>query len=43
VVPKPALMAMSGDREPFTQAKGLTPHTFVKLLPLEQVWQSYAT
>ena len=37
VVPKPALIAISGDREALTQAQGFTPHTFVKPLPLEQV------
>ena len=37
VVPTPALMAISGDRDALTQAKGLTPHTFAKPLPLEQV------
>jgi len=37
VVPTPALMAISGDREALTQAKELTPHTFAKPLPLEQV------
>ena len=37
LVPPPALMAMSGDREALTQAKEFTPHTFAKPLPLEQV------
>ena len=37
VVPTPVLMAISGDREALTQAQRLTPHTFAKPLPLEQV------
>src|SRR5437588_8507496 len=37
VVPTPALMAISGDRNALTQARKLTPHTFAKPLPLEQV------
>jgi two-component system, OmpR family, response regulator len=37
VVPTPALMAISGDRDALTQARRLTPHTFAKPLPLEQV------
>ena len=37
VVPTPALMAISGDRNALAQARKLTPHTFAKPLPLEQV------
>jgi CheY-like chemotaxis protein len=37
VVPTPALIAISGDRDALIQAQGLTPHTFAKPLPLEQV------
>ena len=37
MVPTPALMAISGDREALTLAKGLTSYTFVKPLALEQV------
>ena len=37
VVPTPALMAISGDRDALTKARRLTPHTFAKPLPLEQV------
>ena len=37
VVPTPVLMAISGDRDTLTQARRLTPHTFAKPLPLEQV------
>jgi len=36
-VPTPVLMAISGDQEALTQAQGLTPYTFAKPLPLEQV------
>jgi CheY-like chemotaxis protein len=37
VVPTPALMAISGDREALAQARRFTPHTFVKPLPLAHV------
>jgi CheY-like chemotaxis protein len=37
LVPTPALMAISGDRDALAQARGLTPHTFAKPLALEQV------
>jgi two-component system, chemotaxis family, chemotaxis protein CheY len=37
VVPTPALMAISGDLDTLTQARSLTPHTFAKPLPLEQI------
>ena len=37
VVPTPVLMAISGDQEALTQAQALTPYTFAKPLPLEQV------
>ena len=37
VVPTPALIAISGDREALTQAKELALYTFAKPLPLEQV------
>jgi CheY-like chemotaxis protein len=40
MVPTPALMAISGDLEALTQAKGLTPYTFAKPLPLEQVLEA---
>ena len=36
----PALMAISGDLNALTQAQGLTPHTFAKPLPLEQVLEA---
>jgi CheY-like chemotaxis protein len=37
MVPTPALIAISGDRDALTQARELTPHTFAKPLSLEQV------
>ena len=37
VMPTPALMAISGDQAALTQARELTPHTFAKPLPLEQI------
>ena len=37
VVPTPVLMAISGDLDTLTQARSLTPHTFAKPLPLEQI------
>jgi CheY-like chemotaxis protein len=37
MVPTPALMAISGDRDALELAKGLTSYTFVKPLPLEQI------
>ena len=37
MVPTPALIAISGDRDALTQAREITPHTFAKPLPLEQV------
>jgi CheY-like chemotaxis protein len=37
MVPTPVLMAISGDRDALTLAKGLTSHTFAKPLALEQV------
>jgi CheY-like chemotaxis protein len=40
MVPTPALMAISGDLDALTQAKRLTPHTFAKPLPLEQVLEA---
>lgn len=35
--PPPVLMAMSGDQAALTQARELTPYTFAKPLPLEQI------
>jgi CheY-like chemotaxis protein len=35
--PPPVLMAMSGDQAALTQARALTPYTFAKPLPLEQI------
>jgi CheY-like chemotaxis protein len=40
MVPTHALMAISGDLDALTQARGLTPHTFAKPLPLEQVLEA---
>ena len=40
MVSTPTLMALSGDLDALTQAQGLTPHTFAKPLPLEQVLQA---
>jgi two-component system, OmpR family, response regulator len=37
MVPAPALMAISGDREALAQARRFTPHTFAKPLPLAHV------
>ena len=37
IVPTPVLMAISGDRDALTRAQDLTPHTFAKPLPLEQI------
>jgi CheY-like chemotaxis protein len=40
MVSTPTLMAISGDLNALTQAQGLTPHTFAKPLPLEQVLEA---
>ena len=37
VTPTPVLMAISGDQAALTQAREITPYTFAKPLPLEQI------
>ena len=37
VTPTPVLMAISGDQAALTQAREITPYTFAKPLPLEQL------
>jgi CheY-like chemotaxis protein len=38
--PPPVLMAMSGDQAALTQARALTPYTFVKPLSLEEILEA---